>query len=510
VEQYLDIQSLIDSEYYETNKRLQWHIDHLEYDKFAKDLYDWLNGVELLGEEKETFDISSVFIYTELASYLTHVYDYLYLTERNIKPVYSKQSNIFINKIWNNKPVVTSLLIELEKNRFRVDKLKLLYSFLVKIFPKKHIRTLLVSSNNLVEQYLNGIKGISLKIIPQYYFQIDTKSSSFSRDISAKLRDILVSKIESNYFILNNEHKESIGFIIESFIARAYNNTNSYNGTLSGCSKKASLITGTGNSYYNRLLSSISKKEGINVIRFNHGGERCFYDDTHFWRNGDLFQTDIYVTYGRKWKTRLEEIIKNTGKKITVKSIGSDYHKKIYNKFFNKKTEKNKKILYIPNSFIGEIRVFPHAKIIDPILFDWQKYLIETLQKNGFEVIYKKHPKGFLHEENILGDIAAYESTKPMAEALEDADMVLCDMAGSAFIESLCAGKNIVLIDTLQRPFNCEAKKDLESAVKIIDAYWENNIIKIDEQKLIDAFIKFDINKEDMKKVVKDYFLNRE
>ena len=125
-------------------------------------------------------------------------------------------------------------------------------------------------------------------------------------------------------------------------------------------------------------------------------------------------------------------------------------------------------------------------------------------------MIYKKHPKGFLHEENFLGELATYQSTKPMLEALEDADMVLCDMAGSAFTESLCAGKNIVLINTLQRPFDFSSKEDLRSAVKIIDAYWEENTLMIDEKKLIDAFTNFDINKENIRKVVKDYFLSKE
>jgi hypothetical protein len=507
---FLDLKSLIDSDYYKNNNRLHWHVEHLEYDKFTKDLYTWLNSIELFADEKEIFDISSVFIYTELASYLTHVYDFVYLSKRNVSPIYSNQSNVFIDKIWNKEVVKTSLLIELEKNKFRVDKLKQLYSFLVKIFPKKYVQTLVVSSNDLVEQYLNGTKGITLKIIPHYYFEINIKSSTFSKKLSIKVRDILVQKIESNYFTLNNDHIESIGFILDSFIARAYNNMSSYNGFLSGCNKNVSIITGTGNNYYNRLLSSIGKKEDIEVIRFNHGGERCFYDDSHFWENGDLFQTNKYVTYGKKWKIWLEKIVINSENKITIKSIGSDYHKKIYNKFFNKKIQRNKKILYIPNSFIGEIRVFPFAKLIDPILFDWQKYLIEVLQKNGFEVIYKKHPKGFLHEENFLGELATYQSTKPMLEALEDADMVLCDMAGSAFTESLCAGKNIVLIDTLQRPFDFSSMEDLQGAVKIIDAYWEENTLKIDEKKLIDAFTNFDINKENIRKVVKDYFLSEE
>ena len=97
-----------------------------------------------------------------------------------------------------------------------------------------------------------------------------------------------------------------------------------------------------------------------------------------------------------------------------------------------------------------------------------------------------------------------------MIEALEDADMVLCDTAGSAFVESLCAGKNIVLINHLQRPFDLSSKPDLKKAVKIIDAYWEANILKIDEKKLIDSFTNFDIKKVDITKVTKDYYLSRE
>ena len=62
---FLDIKSLIDSDYYNNNNRLHWHVEHLEYDKFTNDLYTWLNSIELFAEEKEIFDISSVFIYTE-------------------------------------------------------------------------------------------------------------------------------------------------------------------------------------------------------------------------------------------------------------------------------------------------------------------------------------------------------------------------------------------------------------------------------------------------------------
>ena len=136
---HLDIKSLIDSDYYKTNSRIRWHVNHLQYDKFTKDLYSWLNSIELFAEEKKIFDISSVFIYTELASYLTHVYDFVYLSKRNVSPIYSNQSNVFIDKIWNKEVIKTSLLIELEKNRLRVNKLKqlLLVTILKRYLLKK-------------------------------------------------------------------------------------------------------------------------------------------------------------------------------------------------------------------------------------------------------------------------------------------------------------------------------------------------------------------------------------
>jgi len=41
MKQYLDIPSLIKSDYYSNHSRLNWHVGQLDYDKFSKDLYSW-------------------------------------------------------------------------------------------------------------------------------------------------------------------------------------------------------------------------------------------------------------------------------------------------------------------------------------------------------------------------------------------------------------------------------------------------------------------------------------
>ena len=258
---YLDIKSLIDSDFYKKHDRLNWHLNHSKYDILTSDLYDWLNNIEMSKKEQEIFDISVLFIYTELASYITHVYDYLYLTDRGLKAEYSKQSNIYIEKIWNKSIIESSLLIELEKSRFRFDIQKKLYSLLVKFFPKKIINRLVVSSNDLSNQYLSNKKGISLKIFSQYFFPINLQSSNFSKNLSIKISNKIINEIESHYFKLNIDHKKSIKFIIGSFIARSHNNFRRYNDSLFRLRDKTNIITGTGYSYYNRLISSFLKKE---------------------------------------------------------------------------------------------------------------------------------------------------------------------------------------------------------------------------------------------------------
>lgn len=503
---FLDIVSLINSNYYENSSRINWHISHEKYDSFANDLYKMMQNINLKDKEKEVFNIIKPLLYNTLSSYLTHVYDYVILKEKNYETVFSeKNSDIYINKIYSKKSIKTIFAIELEKKRFKKLKLKTFYSFLVKLLPKNIFDYLLILKNKPVDDFLLKKSNKNLKVLLQYYFKINTNNSPFSNNLSKKIASDIISCIEKKYFTLDIEHKESVKTIVNILISRSYNDIMSYDGFLNGSKR---IITGTGNNYYNRLISSVVRKNNTKIIRFAHGGERCFFRDTWYWDN-ELFQTDEYITYGIRWAEFVKNEAIKRGKEVIVKAFGSSYYQELFDTYFGKKLNNKTKVLYIPNSFVGEARQFPCAKIIDPILFDWQKYLIELLQKNGFEVIYKKHPKGFFQEENILGNLALYESTKPMREILNEVDTVICDMAGTAFVESLCAGKDIVLIDTKQRVFNCDTKKDLQKAVKIIDTYWQNNLICVDEKELVSSIRNFDILDKNKKEIINDYFLSK-
>ena len=500
---YLDIPSLIKSDYYRHNHRLTWHIDHNKYDDLSHGIFYIFKNIKIDKKNKELFNISKTLIFHNLCSYLSHLFDYKVLSKKRSRPCYSENSSIYINKIWNQDNISNIFNLTLEKKRLRKTFVKTVYSNLAEFFPKQIVNFVSISKNHLIGEFAKKKKISYLSLSPAYHFPLNLTKNCHTQTLASEICSGIVSFVDNNYFKLHDEHKKSILFIIETYLARTYNDLERYNGFLR---KTKNLITGSGNTYYTRLVSTLAKSHGTKVWRFHHGGERCFYDDQWFW-DAEFYKADVFVTYGNKSGIYAKSKAKEMGCSLEVRSHGSEYHKIINEYHFCDKIPNSYKILYIPNSFVGEGRQFPSSKIIDPLLFDWQRYLIELLQNNGFDVIYKKHPKGFFQAENILGKIAKYESTKPMIEALHEADIVLCDMAGSAFVEAMCAGKKVILIDTKQRPFHEKNKLALSKFVTIVDAYWEDNILKINEKNLIDSLNDISIDRGKYMEFLNDYYL---
>lgn len=506
MEKYLDIVSLINSDFYKKKQRLSWHIDHAEYNKFANDLYDLLENFEFDKVENEIFQIVKNEIFNSLTQYLSHVYDFIILSQKNIKPIYSKESSIYIDPIWQKKTIIDTFSLDLEKKRKKHTLIKYIYSSLTKKISKNFFKFIITSQNQLSLEFTEKMRYNCFKILPAYYFPINLEKNNISKNLSEKISAKIFLMINEFYFDLNIDHKKSINFIIEVNLSRAFNDLKIYDGFLK---KTKNIITGTGNNYYNRLISNLSKKHGTKIWRFNHGGERFFFDDNIYWKN-EFFQTDIYITYGVKWLDYIKKRGKKFKKEIQVNSIGSKYHKKIFDLYFSKKKTYLKKILYIPNSFVSEGRQFPNSKIIDPILYDWQKYLLEILKRFKFEVIYKTHPKGFLQKINNLEIFTNYKTNQSMIESLKYADTVILDYLGSAFVEALCAGKDIIYIDMKQRPYDQDNFKDFNSFIKVITAYNKDGVFYLNVDELIDAINSPHKNIKKQEKIVNDYFLKIE
>ncbi len=499
---YLDITSLSSSDFYKSNERISWHINHDEYNKFNKDIFELLEKIKFKEKENDIFQLAKPSIYRTLSEYLSHVYDYVVLCSNNIKAVYSPKSKIYIDKIWQKKKISNIPSIEKNNKIYQKNVIKKIYQIFSEYIPKFFFNYIVMSRNPLINDFLTT-KFKYLKLSHPIYLSSNRSESKISKILSQKMAFLIVEMIERKYFNLEDDHKHSINFIIENHLKEADNDLNNYNGLLKN---SKNIILGSSSGHYNRLISTVAKNHSIKVWKFDHGGEKCFFDDNFYWSKS-FYNTDVFVTYGKKWKDYVEIKAQDLKKKIKVKAIGSSYHKKIFNIHFGKKVNINKKILYIPGSFVSEQRDFLYDKIVDPLHFDWQKYLIETLQNFDYEVIYKMHPKGIKLENNNLSNIAAYRTSVNMNESLTYSDVVILDYAGSSFVEALCAGKDVIFIDMKQRQFNKKNFEDLNSVVKIISANQKEGKFYVEKKELLNALTTPQKNIDKQKKLVKEYWL---
>ena len=97
-----------------------------------------------------------------------------------------------------------------------------------------------------------------------------------------------------------------------------------------------------------------------------------------------------------------------------------------------------------------------------------------------------------------------------MIESLKYADTVILDYLGSAFVEALCAGKDIIYIDMKQRPYDQDNFKDFNSFIKVVTAYNKDGVFYLNVDELIDAINTPHKDIEKQEKIVNDYFLKIE
>ena len=477
-------------------------MNHEEYGKFNDNLFDFFENIKFNGRDDEIFQLAKPSIYKNLSDYLSHVYDYARLLSSIKEPVYSNHSKIYIDTVWKKKKLSSIPSIEKNYKIYKKGIIKKIYQIFTENFPKNLFKYIVISRNSLIKDFL--IKNpISLKLTHPTYLSSSRSKNKVSNILLHKISSLVFSMIEEKYFNLQDEQKQSIEFIIESHLTEADNDLKNYDGFLKN-SKNIILDTSTG--HYTRLISTIAKNQNSNVWKFDHGGEKCFFDDNFYWSSA-FYNTNVFVTYGKKWKKYAEKKAKDLNKDIQVKAIGSNYHKEIFNTHFGKKSKFNKKILYIASSFMSEERHLTYGTIIDPVLYDWQKYLIELLQNFNYDVIYKMHPKGIFHEDNNLGQISTYKSTKHILESFKEAEIVVVDYAGSAFVEALCAGKDVIYIDMKQRQFNKDNFEDLNSIVKIVSTNQHNGVFYVDTEKLLKALKSPQKNFDKQRELVKEYWL---
>ena len=108
MKQYLDLISLINSDFYKKNQRLSWHINHVEYCNFNENLFNFLEKIEFTEREDIIFQLAKTSIYKSMTDYLSHVYDYTMLSSNNVQTEYSSNSKSYLESIWKKKNYLLS------------------------------------------------------------------------------------------------------------------------------------------------------------------------------------------------------------------------------------------------------------------------------------------------------------------------------------------------------------------------------------------------------------------
>ena len=84
MKKYLDINSLINSDFYKKNQRLYWHMNILDYYKLYQSLYNLFEEIKLDKSHDVIFQLAKTSIHNNLSNYLSHVYDYAILSSNDI------------------------------------------------------------------------------------------------------------------------------------------------------------------------------------------------------------------------------------------------------------------------------------------------------------------------------------------------------------------------------------------------------------------------------------------
>jgi len=427
--------------------------------------------------------------------------------------VISEDQDSFFNLLNDRSPISNSLLIKTRNKSFLrkvagrcLDR----YNFCLKT-------EFFYSSNPLLQQYMsdnhnrtsrifqdiivNGmpVNGISRKIPEQF------------RGVVADLADRVETIWKENDIERTEKASKYITYVLTEHIKIALYHSKK---KLSEKNlKKKRLLIGTGGKYQNRLLSYFFLRDGGDVFRFDHGGERSLFFDRWWGINEFSFQ-NRFVTFGQGSKKRLIKNIKE--KRILLRNyndipisidgmISKEFHS-IYKRCFKPKKEVIKNVMVVMTYFKGS-KIIPGYQAPDFVYLFTIFQAISKLQSKGFHIILKKYPKGCHQDFPYLEKYASEISDEPFNSAMKRADAFVFVYTGTAFCEALMSSKPIVYLHTPHRVIDPWARRKLEDIICWIDiGDTEENNRTMD--RMIEYLEDNRLNLDKREAFINDFFLS--
>jgi hypothetical protein len=237
------------------------------------------------------------------------------------------------------------------------------------------------------------------------------------------------------------------------------------------------LVSGTPK-HLGRLAGWFYRREGKEVIRCAHGGERVFFSDQE-WGLAEFPDCDTYYAHSagerdalaRRLASGQTELVE-PDHEIAFKTLGSPHHQTLLQRSrdLRRKTTTGT-VVYVAGGYLGEqLGDFPNRKPPDPLYLDWQIDLIRALKALGYRVAVKLHPAGIAREARYLAHYADAILEGTFDPATVSADAFVFDFAGTAFFDALATDIPMVFADLGVRPFDPTVYDDLTTRCLIAPA----------------------------------------
>ena len=336
--------------------------------------------------------------------------------------------------------------------------------------------------------------------------------SQISTELSTHIADNFVSILTNHGFETNELVFEYFRRIAKTHLANANiwrnKNLEKFFGT-----SDSLLLTATAGGFESRLISHVFQRNNLPVVRFTHGGERGLIDDPR-WHYSELMFADLYLVHGHIEATQVNEAVARktsslTSSNLKAVGIGSIFHSRLRDTDSKSSpTDRIRNVMVVPASLTNEIRPAFASTGEEAVYLEWHLRLLKFLRDSEYNVVSKRHPKGYYASTKLFDGYAHQEITdQSFTELTRTADAFVFDFAASAFMEALCTNKPVVLIDIPMRPLLASGRRDLEKICTIVPAeYDDDNRIVVDLKK-VQYGLELPVDKNQRQTFIEKYLL---
>jgi hypothetical protein len=260
--------------------------------------------------------------------------------------------------------------------------------------------------------------------------------------------------------------------------------------------------SGTGSAYATRLIAAEVRRRGGDVIGFDHGGVTGISQLLPLSALVELATASSFVVGTPAWAALIEgsgalELTRAISACRVVGARGEPTFRAACLDLSPRRGAR-RRLIYVCHPYAG-YRQFAIAGCRDPIYWDFQRRVVETLKRLDIELLCKPHPEGFFIGRRNPIEALAPTSYRRFEEHLGDADLFLFDAPTSTtFSEALCTNRPVVLLDRAEQyPINPALAPELARRCRIVRVNFDaTGRMRFDAEQLM-AAITGDPGEED-------------